>query len=583
MIVKYLIDIGVDINYVDNFNNNAYHYLFSSIIKNYNQIKQKNLIPATQNLNNEKIIMIKNIKNEIFDNVINKNNSLSPELEMIENTIKLSIGNSVNAKNIVIKFQEELNKLISDTENFNKTDLFNVMLNEFVRLIQSNWRSFPKSGLIKIHNEETYSEPKGDPSGFSVIQNTDYLEFIKNECNKIITNLVDDVLKENREVELVDLDDMKNEILKFFIKNNYKLFHSPPDLEIDCFNDSVNQNHDKFLIEYEKHNLLIHSNCIDNADNIIDYKLNTFAGGSRQVSITNPFNIDGIDKLFSIQDDDKIIKILINTINVKSDYSTYNFEESYNHFLSNDTFPEGILNQRLLEYIYSISNGTQTDIEQKENDLIKKIKNKKEYILLKKIIEKRSKFNPGHYLYIFCCTYKSIKNIEDGESNLKLELNQGIVLLCSALYNNQGNILQSIKNVFKPLKIDEIIKTNGENSDADNYSDFIKELLIIGDEPDDKLEKIIKYTKDFFNGTPIEIDVVENMTECEKLGYYIINYYQNMKYKPLIQNIVDFLVLIRLYQIRNINNDDDNDKLNNFSNRLRSLYLIPKTFDDIKI
>ena len=32
-------------------------------------------------------------------------------------------------------------------------------------------------------------------------------------------------------------------------------------------------------------NKFIHSNCIDNADNIIDYENNTFAGGSRQVEI----------------------------------------------------------------------------------------------------------------------------------------------------------------------------------------------------------------------------------------------------------------------------------------------------------
>ena len=38
-------------------------------------------------------------------------------------------------------------------------------------------------------------------------------------------------------------------------------------------------------------NRFIHSNCIDNADNIIDYENNTFAGGSRQVEIIDEFNL----------------------------------------------------------------------------------------------------------------------------------------------------------------------------------------------------------------------------------------------------------------------------------------------------
>ena len=202
-IVKYLIEIGVDINYVDNFNNNAYHYLFGSMIKNYNPIIPKSLFPRYKEINTKKIEFIKNTKKQIFNKVLNQqvddNKVIAPELTSIIETIEKSVGTSVDAKKIVIEFQEEYKKLLIDTktqDTFSVNNLFGVMLNKFIRLIQKKWNQFPKSGNIDLHGENNNSYPLGDESRLSVIQNSDYKVYIKEECDKIISNLTTNILEE---------------------------------------------------------------------------------------------------------------------------------------------------------------------------------------------------------------------------------------------------------------------------------------------------------------------------------------------------------------------------------------------------
>ena len=101
-IVKYLIDIGVDINYV-NFNNNALS-LFKNMIKNYRPIIQKSLLSRYKEIK-QKIIFIKVLKKKYLKKLLNKCQvkkcSFAPELIFIIQTIENSVGTSVDAKNIV--------------------------------------------------------------------------------------------------------------------------------------------------------------------------------------------------------------------------------------------------------------------------------------------------------------------------------------------------------------------------------------------------------------------------------------------------------------------------------------------------
>lgn len=583
-IVKYLIDIGVDINYTDNFNNNAYHYLFGSMIKNYKPIIQKSLFPRYKEINTEKIDFIKNVKREIFQNILNPGNVIVPELISIIQTIKNSIGTSIDAKNIVIEFQNEYNKLINDTktqQSFSVNDLFSMMLNKFISLIQRKWNQFPKSGNIDLHSETDNSYPRGDESRLSIIKNSDYKQYIKEECDKIITNLTTDILKDNTIVRLIDLDEVNNQLVTNFVRI----------IGGDLTMASLVGNED----EYNNMNRFIHNNCIDNADNIIDYENNTFAGGSRQVDIINAYSVLDITTLFG-KSEEEIIGAL--AYSLVTDRAT--------SFTFTNVFDKGTsrIENTLVKYIYSIA--MSNNIIENESNLKSIINRNNQYIYLLELIEKRERFNPGHYLYVLCCAYKGIDRIQNGpdNSNLILDnngtynlgLNQDIVLLCSAVYNNKGNILKSLYNVFKPLLINDIVTNSPDINSI--YSNFIKLLLSDGNiinNPIDTniiLDRITLLSDEYFKGNDITLSdddkkylnlnkkQLDSMPNSEKLGFYIINYYSKMQNPPLLQNIVDILVLIRLYQIRGNQGDRSLDD-DHFKNRLKTIYLEPITFRQI--
>jgi hypothetical protein len=597
-IVKYLIDIGVDINYVDNFNNNAYHYLFGSMIKNYNPIIKKSLFPRYKEINSKKIDLIKRIKKELFEKVLNQTTgaetNIAPELTSIIQTIENSIGTSVDAKNIVIDFQNEYNKLINDPktqQSFSVNNLFSTLLDKFINLIQRKWNQFPKSGNINLHVETPNSYPLGDESGLSVIRNNDYKIYIKEECDRIISNLTDDILKDNEIVDLIDLDKVNNQLVTNFVQI----------VGADLTMASLAGHED----EYNDMNKFIHNNCIDNADNIIDYENNTFAGGSRQVEIIDEFNTGQITTLFAKTTEQIVGALaysLIKPYNIGV-RNAFDFNIQFNLFKPNADGPVSELKNELVQYIFNISNNNLSNIQKSEEKLVNIISRRFQmYKYLLELIEKRERFNPGHYLYVFCCAYKGIDriiNVPDN-SNLKVELRQGIVLLCSAVYHNKGDILKSLYNVFKPLLIDNII-TNRVNINS-TYSNFIKLLLTdrkITDVPiqtNTNLDRIVILTDRYFNGEDIILKEdekedyknylnlndsnLQGMDKSEKLGFYIVNYYSKMQNPPLLQNIVDILVLIRLYQIRGKQGDNSLDDAH-FINRLRSLYLKPINFGNI--
>jgi len=577
-IVKYLINIGVDVNYADNFSNNAYHYLFGSMIKDYNQVIPKSLFPKYKEIDDDKLQFIKDIKKNIFNLVLKKDNIIAPELQNILNTIRLSIGNNVDAKNIVIEFQTEYNKLLNDTKTqstFKVNDLFSTMLNKFINLIQRNWKSFPKSNNIELHPSDINSYPLGDESGLSIIRNSDYKEYIKRECDRIINKLNTDVINDNKIVDLIDLDSVNNQLLTNFVQNVIR----------DNFTMASLVDHKK---EYNM-DRFIHNNCIDNADNIIDYKHNTFAGGSRQVEIIDEFTIVQIKTLFVKNTKKEVIGALAYSLVV--DYAqSYNFNGD---FVLNGG---NTLEDTIVEYIYSIT--TNENIIQIQSKLQNFLNRNPNYTYLLELIGKRERFNPGHFIYVFCCAYKGIERINDAtkdNSNLKVELRQGIVLLCSAVYHNKGDILKSLYNVFKPLLIEDI-KPNSPDINS-TYSNLIKLLLTDGNitkddlDTTDNLDRIVLLTDEYFQGSTVTLNDnnreylglslkdVEGMIDSEKLGFYIVKYYNNMRDKPLLQNIVDILVLIRLFEI----NKTREPQLNNlhFINRLKTLYLTPTAFADI--
>ena len=68
----------------------------------------------------------------------------------------------------------------------------------------------------------------------------------------------------------------------------------------------------------------------------------------------------------------------------------------------------------------------------------------------------------------------------------------------------------------------------------------------------------------------IPLSTLDSYSFCELVCMVIAKYYDGMVQKPLLQNVVDTISLIRFYYIR-VNTDNDDDKTN-FLHRLKSLY-----------
>jgi hypothetical protein len=569
LITEYLINIGVDINYRDNFNNNSYNYLFSSMIKNYNVMKQKSIIPAIKEIDQSKINLLKNHRKDLWEKI-----KYHPALNSIIQTIKKSIGSNIDAYNIIRSFQETLIEKVINTNKLNDIEyikeIYSVNLNKFIDTIIKAWNNFPKTQQIEIHKSTIDSCPSINESNYGIIRNCNYKSDIKNKLDETINNIIKNVLNNNNIVDIVNLDTINRELLTELLVNN-----NPQMLATYTLNN---------FSSYDDYNKYIHYNCIDNADNIINYEYNTFAGGSRLFNI-----VSEVDKEFMLNLQDKDTQNMIGALvyTLILDYNiSINFNGTFD--LSNNN-----IENTIVLYIYSLI--LNDDIIKNENRFINVIKGSG-YDYLITLIPQKNNYNLGHFIYVLCTAYIGIKNnINDNESNLTGGIQQTIILLCSAVYHNKNDIKKSIYNVFKPIYIKDI---NGINV-FDYYKKWINLLLyddkyIINnngnlglnfDNSSNELILIIELVNKYFQNIQFNnndrniINLDSNISDCEYLGLIIVNYYQKMDNKPLLQNLVDTLVLIRLFEINKTREPKLNDQ--HFINRLNSLYLSPINFPDI--
>ena len=139
--------------------------------------------------------------------------------------------------------------------------------------------NFQKVKGIELHIAEDNSIPNDDDSGYGIIRNGDYKIYIEKECNKIIDLLNNRIIDEKKQINTVDLKRLYTQLLT----NMFSKTRPGDNFNITYLNDRVNRAIKDKYNEYNR--VYIHQNCIDNADNIIDYYNGTFAGGSRQVDI----------------------------------------------------------------------------------------------------------------------------------------------------------------------------------------------------------------------------------------------------------------------------------------------------------
>jgi hypothetical protein len=561
-IIEYLIEIGVDINYYDNFKNNAYNYLFSSMIKNYKKKEKKPLFAITKKIDDRKLELLNEHKITLYNELKN-----SPFLNSLIDTIRREIANDDIVKEIASRFNQALIERVINTGRYDDFTLIQEIyyphLNEFITAAKNIFGNFQRIENVTFHKPDRFSFPQNDRSGLAIIKDADYKEYLKEKIQENI-DLLQNTIKENKIINLVDLDYMYEEMIK-----------------------NINNEND-----YQEMNKYIHHFCIDNADNIIDYKNNTFAGGSRYVTIIDEITNDQSKYLINHDNnnDKQLIAKLLSTLILNNNDSfaknyPEDFDGGFNNHINLDHLLYGLKDiiYLILTYIYKLS--TNSDIMGNiETELLSLLKRRsildiRLYNLIN-IIDKRNKYNFGHFIYILIINIIQYTHLKiDGNVNtLEIELNQGIVLLCSGLYhyhnpkNKSTSLAKSIMNVIKPLRIRHLNKIPLSYF----YGEWIN-LLFKNDTITGLTTKYFKpeeFSDDDKNEVRfVERDLLNKLSDCEILCIEIINYYEEMNDKPLLQNVVDTLILIRLFELNKSRNPQLIEDI--FINKLKGLYLSP--------
>jgi hypothetical protein len=605
-IIEYLIDIGVDVNYQDNFGNTPLHRLFSGNIKPEEKTTIGNLIPVPKKIDTINNIKWKEERIKIW-NIINT----SPFIEAINNTLKYSIGSEEEEINVVKDFQEQLLQLNLDPNKKDDIkllkDLQAASIHKFKGIIEKKWGKFSSISDIIIHPKEPNSFPLNDPSKLSIIKNSNTEKHITEMLVKSISD-IKRLLEGVREPEQIDINDINEDLLTNYLTNN------EDDLTLVNIENGVHPNYDSFNAPFIIGN--------DFADNIMDSIKNTFIGGARVCNIIASITPLQYDILFK-KDKAFIVPILVYTI--FTDFNNANnFNGNYNLDVSGGDVDKNTFRNLLAELFVNIINDTFISTDN-FRQIITLINNNATFHLHRSLIPLLLDYNrtEDKTSWIYCIINNYLCNerfrsaaIDRKESNLIFEINLSVIYLIAGIINNkrnEDNLVLSIsqcmrKSLYSAIFDDTIPRHGFLDNIADNikpgsvlcaliyllfstnYIDLYDRISIVGvvdlfnhidniaDNPN--LNFIMKYSYNVMNNIDININILAVPLEMKELLKFDNNrenlcnmisyYYNNMEQPPQNQMVADLIDLIR----KKRDDDDDVPELNIIT-KLRNFIIQP--------
>jgi len=607
-IIKYLIEIGVDINYQDNFGNTPLHRLFTGNIKPEEKTTIGNLIPRPKKTDIINTNLWRTERQKIWESIKN-----SPFIQSINNTLKNSIGSEEEEINVVKDFQEQLAQINLDLSKKDDIKLLKDLqagsIHKFKTIIEKKWSKFLNIPDILIHQSEPDSFPSDDPSKLAVIKNSNTKKHITEMLAKSISDMKR-LLEGVEEPEEIDINDINTDLLTNYMNDNQR--------ELTLANINVHP-------EYEATNNTYRISY-DFADNIMNLNNNTFIGGARVCNIEDNIGPNEYFDLFN-KNEELVIPTLVYTI--FTNFATANtFNGTYDLNLVANVDQNEFYNLLAELFVDIINNKLNPNL----NRIFFRINNN--FTLHSNLVNLLENYQDAEdkASLLYCIINNFLCNerfrsaaIDRREPNLICTINLSVIYLIAGLINNKGNpdklvfsISQCMRKSLYPSIFNDNLAINRFgflNNIPDNikpgsvicaliyllfstnYTDLVNEIsirtiieadlynyidniTINNPNPDFNLNFIMKYAYNVMNNinisalvVPPEMQKISNTfgnNFRENLCNMISFYYKNMDQAPQNQMVADLIHLIR----RTYDEDDDVPEIN-IIEKLRNFIVPP--------
>jgi len=564
-IIEYLLSIGANPNYEDNIGQTPLHYLLGGNIElcNFDKTILRDFIQPPKSVDPDRDTKLLDIKRALWTQ-IKKNDAI----KTIENTIEGSIYTNDNVAKNILQLQNRLKSVLTSTKSLDREksikEVVAPLKSELSSLVLNEWNKFIDISDIELHEKKLTSYPQNHPT-LSIIKEHDYKLYLKNKLDESIKSAKN----------TLETKSYTPKINNFSINGTYLTILN----KLNITNEHE-LGFDKTTITDE----FIHPNATDNAGDIIDWDKLTFAGGSRNITIIHP--VVDVARLFNRPLRNQLTAILYSLV------KEFNVDDAAVDDATVDGAPVApVLDEwkkKLVEYlVLTIEN--QDSITDRmlvlEEELLhleaEQFSNHFEELLK---IKRERNIPLASWVYAVMTRYVCFINPEN--SNLVGSLREPCILLVAALGNYTTDLELSIKQAFRFKEIILLVEENHKN-----LGSWVKKLLSGYNEENDKLETIKTLTEKYFNDENYDgIDNTEwipdfnsEISKGEKLVSAIMHYYNLMPQKPLLQNVVDTISVIRyksLYKDKDYYDyfirikPDNNDELNlpNINNSLKKLF-----------
>jgi len=315
-IVDYLVDLPVELNYVDNYGMSPFHYALQGkieLLKENNE--SESFIAKPKKVDLEKNDKLNEIRKNLWELI--KDNSF---LKLLTNTVKETIISDISTKK---KFSEFLNKISTNSTSLTLTDRnkflkesVDIFKNEIETFIKNKWDNFKPITELEIHEKD--SQTSYDISDqFSPLKVNNVKKLLKDnskDCIADIKQICDTIKYEEFNVN-EKMDNKIHDFYKRFYEGNRRFFIGVGPNLLRLNGNILDQDINSKWEDFNKSEMDPLS--IDYADNIINWEQLIFIGGARKImirdsdqNIKNILTYDTIEKkVFHILCDDILLPL----------------------------------------------------------------------------------------------------------------------------------------------------------------------------------------------------------------------------------------------------------------------------------